>query len=231
MRLFQILLLMSLIHSALPAQETVVLLHGLARSPNSMHKMEVALEDAGYSVLNLDYESRHHTIEKLAETVGQEIREGTQSATRVHIVTHSLGGILVRQIQASAPIPNLGRVVMLSPPNQGSEVVDKIGGSWIFRKVNGPAGQQLDTDTNSFVNQLAPIDFECGVLTGDRTINWINSLMIPGKDDGKVSVDSAQIEGVSAFKVVHATHPFIMKKKAVIQEVIHFLKTGAFQKS
>ncbi|MFT5837210.1 MAG: triacylglycerol lipase [Candidatus Azotimanducaceae bacterium] len=134
-------------------------------------------------------------------------------------------------MQASAPIPNLGRVVMLSPPNQGSEVVDKIGGSWIFRKVNGPAGQQLDTDTNSFVNRLAPIDFECGVLTGDRTINCINSLMIPGKDDGKVSVDSAQIEGVSAFKVVHATHPFIMKKKAVIQEVIHFLKTGAFQKS
>jgi len=193
-----------------------------------MHKMEVALEKEGYAVHNLNYDSRHHTVEKLAETVGQEINEVTSSAPRVHIVTHSLGGILVRQIQAHDPISNLGRVVMLSPPNRGSEIVDKIGHWWLFTKINGPAGQQLGTDTESLVNQLAPIDFECGVLTGDRSINWINSLMIPGKDDGKVSVQSAQVEGVSAYKVVHVTHPFIMKKKSVIEDVVKFLNSGNF---
>ncbi len=231
MRLLQILILMSLIQSALPAQETVVLLHGLARSPRSMHKMEVALIDADYAVLNLGYDSRHHTIEKLAETVSQQIQAGTASATRVHIVTHSMGGILVRQMQAVAPLSNLGRVVMLSPPNQGSEVVDKIGDTWIFRKVNGPAGQQLGTDSDSFVNQLPPIDFECGVLTGDQSINWVNSCMIPGKDDGKVSTQSAKTEDLADFKVHHVTHPFIMKKKAVIDDVIRFLKTGKFKRS
>jgi esterase/lipase len=219
---------MSLIHSTLPAQEHVVLLHGLARSPHSMQKMASALEAEGYVVHNLSYDSRHHSIEVLADEVGQRIRECTASASRVHVVTHSLGGILVRQIQETDPVPNLGRVVMLSPPNEGSEVVDQIGDTWIFKKVNGPAGQQLGTSSDSFVNQLGAIDFECAVITGDRSINWINSLMIPGKDDGKVSVESADFEGVSAFKVVHVTHPMIMKKKTVIEDVIRFLKSGAF---
>ena len=228
-RLFTLLLL--LMTTQLPGQETVVLLHGLARQPASMKKMARALEAQDYRVLNLGYDSRHHTIEKLAETVGRQIREATASDTRVHFVTHSMGGILVRQIQATAHIPNLGRVVMLSPPNQGSEVTDRIGHWCLYQKINGPAGQQLGTAPESFVNQLPDIDFECGVLTGDRSINWINSLMIPGKDDGKVSVESAQVEGMAAFKVVHATHTFIMKKQSVIENSIHFLKTGAFQHS
>ncbi len=225
-----LLIIMSLLHSNLSAQEEhVVLLHGLARTPHSMKTMEAALTAEGYAVHNLDYDSRHHTIEVLAKTVGQQIRESTASAPRVHIVSHSLGGILVRQIQATAPIPNLGRVVMLSPPNKGSEVVNKIGHWWLFKKINGPAGQQLGAEGESFINQLADIDFECAVLTGDRSINWINSMMIPGKDDGKVSTESAQTEGVTAFKVIHVSHPYIMKKKAVIDEVIHFLENGTLQ--
>jgi len=228
MRFLYLLILMSLTHSTLLAQEHVVLLHGLARSPHSTQKMGVALEREGYVVHNLDYDSRHHTIEKLAESVSQQIRKYTASAPRVHVVTHSLGGILIRQIQATDPIPKLGRVVMLSPPNAGSEVVDKIGHWRLFQKVNGPAGQQLGTASDSLVNQLPAIDFKCGVITGDRSINWINSLMIPGKDDGKVSTESAEIEGIAEFKVVHATHPFIMKKKCVIKDVVKFLKTGVF---
>ncbi|MGZ0708074.1 esterase/lipase family protein [Coraliomargarita sp. W4R53] len=220
---------MSLIPSTLPAQEHVILLHGLARTASSMQKMELALTNAGYQVHNLSYDSRHLTIEEQATEVAQQIKTTATSAARVHIVTHSLGGILVRQIQATTPLPNLGRVVMLSPPNQGSEVVDIIGHWWLFQKINGPAGQQLGTRSDGFIKQLPAIDFECGILTGDRSINWINSLMIPGKDDGKVSVTSAQSKGTAAYKVMHVTHPYIMKKKAVIQEVLHFLKTGTFQ--
>lgn len=229
MRFLYLLFIMSLTHSTLPAQDHVVLLHGLVRSSRSMQKMEVALQKEGYVVHNLDYDSRHHSIEQLAESVGQQISAKTEAATRVHFVTHSLGGILIRHIQATAPIPKLERVVMLSPPNRGSEVVDKIGHWWLFRKINGPAGQQLGTRSDGFINKLPAIDFDCGVLTGDRSINWINSLMIQGKDDGKVSVASAQIEGVTSFKAVHATHPMIMKNQSVIKEAISFLKTGAFQ--
>ncbi len=212
----------------LPARETVVLLHGLARTAQSMRPMARALEAHGYRVVNLGYDSRHQRIETLAEDVRGRILEATKGAAPIHVVTHSMGGILVRQIQATAPLPDLGRVVMLSPPNQGSEVVDRIGHSWIFNAVNGPAGRQLGTHPDSFVNQLGPVGFECGILTGDRSINWINSRMIPGPDDGKVSVESARVEGMTAYKVVHATHPFIMRKKSVIRDVVRFLKTGNF---
>jgi len=196
-----------------------------------MEKMAEALESKGYRVVNLGYDSRHHSIETLADDVRHRILTKTNDVEAIHFVTHSLGGILVRQIQATKPLPNLGRVIMLSPPNQGSEVVDRIGDWWFFEKVNGPAGQQLGTAAGSFVNQLPPIDFDCGVITGDRSINWINSCMIPGKDDGKVSIKSAQTDALKAFKVVHVTHPLIMKKKSVIRDVLAFLETGAFNGS
>ncbi|PXA05262.1 alpha/beta hydrolase [Coraliomargarita sinensis] len=212
----------------LPASETVVLLHGLARQPASMQKMAKALEAEGYRVVNFGYDSRHHDIEKLAIDLRPRIQTETQDAERIHFVTHSLGGIVVRHIQATDPLTNLARVVMLSPPNRGSEVVDCIGHWKLFKMINGPAGQQLGTASESFVNKLPPIDFECGVITGDRSINWINSCMIPGKDDGKVSIESTKTEELKAFKVVHATHPMIMKKQSVMKDVIHFLQVGRF---
>lgn len=220
--------LLCLTQSTLSAQEYVVLLHGLTRTPKSMQKMKAALVTEGYTVLNFGYESTRYKIEILADTLRPRIVEATGKSKKVHFVTHSMGGILVRQIQATDPIPNIGRVVMLSPPNKGSEVVDEIGHWRLFQILNGDAGQQLSTNADSFVNQLPAIDFECGILTGNRSVNWINSSMIPGEDDGKVSVESAQIEGMSAFKIIHTTHPVIMKKADVIEDVKQFLKTGAF---
>ena len=211
------------------ANEAVVLLHGLMRQPSSMSKMADALADEGYTVHNLGYPSREFPIEDLAKQVRQEISTLVASKQTVHFVTHSMGGILVRQIQKTDPLPNIGRVVMLSPPNKGSEVVDTIGDWKLFNEANGPAGNQLGTAANGFIAKLGPVNFECGIITGDRSINWINSYIIPGQDDGKVSVESAKVAGMQAYKVVHATHPMIMKKKSVIEEVVQFMKNGSFK--
>jgi hypothetical protein len=196
-----------------------------------MGALQRALQNERYTVHNLGYDSRHHPIPVLAEHVAREIGSRTAGATTVHMVTHSMGGILVRQMEATQPLATLGRVVMLSPPNHGSEVVDRIGHTWIFDQVNGPAGKQLGTAPESFVNQLGPVQFECGVITGDRSINWINSCMIPGPNDGKVSVERARVDGMSAFKVIHATHSFIMSNRKVIADVVSFLKTGEMKVS
>lgn len=223
-----ILLCSLLMTPLLHAHESVVLLHGLARSSKSMSKLAKALKAESYNVVNLNYPSTKYPIEQLAERVRAEIVAQTKEDQTVHLVTHSMGGILLRQIQKTDPLKNIGRVVMLSPPNQGSEVVDKISARWIFKRINGPAGQQLGTQPDGFVASLGPVDFELGVLTGDRSINWINSSMIPGKDDGKVSIESAKVEGMQAYKIVHATHPMIMRKRAVIEAIIHFLQNGQF---
>jgi hypothetical protein len=217
--------------AAAVASEGVILLHGLCRTDRSMAPMASALESAGFVVVNVDYPSRTATVETLAETVITNALADPKLATvtRVHFVTHSLGGILVRQHLKGAHVARLGRVVMLAPPNQGSEVVDKLGDIGLFEAINGPGGNQLGTGSNSLPNRLGKVDFELGVIAGDRSINWINSLaMINGRDDGKVSIQRTRIEGMKDHLVIHASHPFIMRDTQAIAETIRFLSTGAF---
>jgi hypothetical protein len=193
-----------------------------------MARLEKYLSVRGYRVVNIDYPSRKHRIDELAKMVRQEVVANTTNGEKIHFITHSMGGIILRTIQQNDPLPNLGRVVMLSPPNQGSEVVDALGNLSLFGFINGPAGREIGTDEQSVPRQLGKIDFELGVITGDRSINWINSLLIPGKDDGKVSIERARIEGMADFRVEHVSHPFIMKDEKVMKECLHFLRNGFF---
>lgn len=212
----------------LMANECVVLLHGLARTSNSMDEMASFLSDQGYHVINIDYPSRKHQISELADIVRAEIILKTTDTEKIHVITHSLGGIILRYIQKYEPLSNIGRVVMLAPPNHGSELVDKLADISFFQMLNGPAGSQLGTAPDSLCKELGPVHFELGVITGDWSINWINSLIIPGKDDGKVSIENAKIEGMRDFLVMHTTHPLIMQNKLVQSQCLHFLQNGRF---
>jgi len=211
--------------------ECVILLHGLARTRSSMEEMQEALQEAGYRVVNYDYPSREKTIEELAGSVIPAALAACDKGgpvTTIHFVTHSLGGILVRYFLSQQPIDKLGRVVMLSPPNQGSEVINELGDMPGFYWLNGPAGQQLGTESDSVPNSLGPADFPLGIITGDRSINLILSTLIPGPDDGKVSIEDAKLEGMTDFLVVHHSHPFIMEQELVIEQTIYFLRQGRF---
>lgn len=208
----------------------VILLHGLARSAVSMGKLETRLADAGYVVVNIDYPSRTAGIGKLSEEVINTALADPRlrSCEKIHFVTHSLGGILVRAYIAKFQITKLGRVVMLGPPNQGSEVVDRIGPWKLFKCINGPAGGELGTGPDSLPNRLGPVDFDLGVIAGNRSINWINSTMIEGPDDGKVSVERTKVAGMKEHVVFRVTHPMMMKNRAVIDATLRFLATGSF---
>lgn len=179
----------------------------------------------------MDYPSRTAPVERLSEWAIAPAVTACQrdGATTIHFVTHSLGGILVRSYLARHTIPELGRVVMLGPPNQGSELVDKLGTLWFFKRINGPAGDELGTEVHSVTCRLGPANFCVGVIAGNRSINWINSCLIPGPDDGKVSVARARLEGMTDFVVVPATHPFLMRNRTVIRQTLAFLQTGRFE--
>lgn len=227
-------LLMSVISPFAASQESagnIVLLHGLARTADSMNSMEKQLNEIGYEVCNIDYPSRKHRIEQLTHKfVIPEIQKCfADPQVPVHFVSHSLGGIIVRQIAAEHQQIDIGRVVMLSPPNQGSEVVDKLGTWGLFEWINGPAGKQLGTAENASPRQLGAATFELGVITGNRSINLILSTLIPGPDDGKVSIENAKLDGMQDFLVVEQAHPFIMGNALVQSQTIHFLKNGHFQ--
>jgi pimeloyl-ACP methyl ester carboxylesterase len=144
--------------------QCVILLHGLGRTDRSMNVMAEALASAGYATSNLDYPSRDAPVEKLAlDAIPRGLgRCRALEARRIHFVTHSMGGILVRYYLSQKSIAELGRVVMLSPPNQGSEVTDALQDTAFYQWHNGPAGQQLGTGSDSFVLQLGPVDYPVG---------------------------------------------------------------------
>jgi hypothetical protein len=222
-----------LLSHPLEAREDVILLHGLCRTSRSMSVMARALTQAGYNVHNVDYASRSKSIQQLGEdVVGRATADCERDgAVKINFVTHSLGGILVRSYLANHSVPALGRVVMLGPPNQGSEVVDKLGGWWLFKKINGPAGDELGTGKDSMPNRLGAANFCVGIIAGNRTINWINSLMIPGSDDGKVSVARTRLAGMTDHIVIPSAHPFLMRNATAIRQTIYFLRNGKFDRA
>lgn len=212
--------------------EAIILLHGLSRTGRSMNKASRRLAEFGYKMINLDYPSRHHDIRFLAlKYIGQALSEcDSEKVKRIHFMTHSLGGILVRYYLSINTIEKLGRVVMLAPPNQGSEIVDKLGAWRLFKVFNGLAGLQLGTDLASVPNNLGVLNFQAGIIAGDKTINPFLSLLIPGANDGKVSVNRSQAEGMRDFIVVPSPHPFIMQSDYVIQQALYFIQKGQFSK-
>lgn len=212
------------------AADCAILLHGLARTPASLDRIADALEARDYQVINAGYPSRSDIIETLA---GPAIEQGlaaceSAAAEPVNFVTHSMGGILVRYFLEHNSIEGLHRVVMLAPPNQGSTVVD------VFRQVpgytllNGPAGLQMGTGKDSVPLQLGPVEFELGVIAGNRTINLILSQFLENPDDGKVSVAATRVEGMCAFVELPVTHALMMRNDTVIEQVLSFLESGRF---
>ncbi|MDI1230838.1 MAG: alpha/beta fold hydrolase [Methylobacter sp.] len=210
--------------------EAIILLHGLARTSRSMNKAAKLLAAYGYQIVNVDYPSRSADISLLAQKyLAQALKQcDVKGVKKIHFLTHSMGGILLRGYLASRSIDKLGRVVMLAPPNQGSEVVDKLGGWRLFYTLNGPAGLQLGTGKDSMPNQLGPVNFQLGIIAGSKSINPLLSRLIPGINDGKVSVSRAQVAGMQDFIVMPYSHPFIMRRVAVIEQALHFIQQGYF---
>lgn len=212
--------------------ECVILLHGMGRTYRSMHSLEQALESRGYYVANIDYPSTEFGIEDLA---AQAVSDGisvceAKGSNVVHFVTHSLGGIITRHYLETNHLDTLGRVVMLGPPNQGSEVTDALADTLFYRYAFGPAGQQLGTGADSFVNSLGPVSYPVGVIVGSEAAFFDRyfSDIIPGKDDGKVSVERAKVKGMTDFLVLPYAHPYIMEEDEVIFQTLHFLNHGSF---
>jgi len=210
--------------------ETVILLHGLGRTRWSLWRVEQTLRRDGYYVINLTYPSREQSVEKLAQDFLAPLIAAQDAAPRLHFVTHSLGGIILRCYLRDHAVANLGRVVMLAPPNAGSELTDRLQSTWLYRTVNGPAGQQLGTaGLPAALGPWPGSAGQLGIIAGDRSLNPLFSLWLPGPSDGKVTVARARLEGMTDFLTVHSSHTWLAWRREVSSQVEAFLRSGRFR--
>ena len=213
-------------------QECVVLLHGLGRTAHSMKRLEWNLARHGYEVLNVSYPSRRFSVEQLADEYLHPAiaRRISRPASKIHFVTHSMGGIVLRQYLLNHTIENPGRVVMLAPPNQGSEIVDHLKRATVGRWILGPGGCQLDSSPNGLPKRLGAVCFNLGVIAGDRSLNPLFSRILPGPDDGKISVESTRVAGMKDFLVVPNSHTWMPWRTKTISQVLNYLRSGEFNR-
>ena len=208
----------------------VILLHGIGRGASSLSSLASRLDTAGYRPLNLDYPSRSRDLAELADWLQARAGAWCERQARVHFVTHSMGGLLARAFVARHRPRRLGRIVMLAPPNQGSEIADLLVATRAYRAVFGPAGAQLGTRRDAAtLALLAPSDCEIGIIAGSRALDPAGWAYLPKPNDGKVTVAATQLEGMADHIVVPATHSFIMRHPAAIRATLDFLRDGRFR--
>ena len=211
-------------------RDIVVLLHGLGRTETAMWRLADRLEDGGYRVERIGYHSLRDTPEEILEDIGRQIDACCIGASpKLHFVGHSLGGLLIRAYLTDHDIANLGRVVLIASPSTGSEMVDNLRHRWWFQ-VLGPMAQTLGTDGGSFPKTIGPPDYPLGVIAGKTTGND-NEDLLPGDDDGLVSVESTKVAGMTDFVVVDSSHWALRYDETAARHVLNFLETGQFDRS
>ena len=216
--------------AAADPRECVVLLHGVGMGAWVMQPLADALEAAGYRPINLSYPSRKMPIEQIAgEWLPVKLREGgAAAAPRVHFVAHSMGSLVTRLYLRDHRPANLGRVVMLGPPNHGSAAADRSSQSALLRALMGVNLPRLGTGETAIARQLGPADFEVGVIAGKSALNLLFRKDLGTEHDGAVTVESARLEGMRDFIVLPHSHTVMLWRSAVHAQVLAFLRDGRF---
>lgn len=209
--------------------ETVILLHGFARSNTAMWLLAKRLQDAGYKVERVGYDSLQSDPEEILKDVSHQIEACCLELKRpVHFVGHSLGGLIIRAYLGTHKMHHMGKVVMIGTPNKGTPLVDIFKDSW-WMQFAGPTVNKLGTDKNSFPNTLPTPDYPLGIIAG-VTENGFLSSRIPGQDDGLVPVNSTFLQGMNDFIILETNHTMLRYNEKVAFQTIEFLKRGRFSK-
>jgi pimeloyl-ACP methyl ester carboxylesterase len=207
----------------------VIVLHGIFRTYRSMRALAGFIEKSGFRVLNLGYPSTKHPIEKLSDIIHNDIGQfASQINGKLHFVGYSMGGLLIRAYLKKYRPEKLGRVVMIGTPNKGSEVADFLQNIKLYRWLYGPAGKQLITKQNDFLHHFGKVDYELGIIAGNKPVDFISSRIIGRPNDGKVSIESTKLDGAKEHILLPCSHTFFPSNKQMWKQVVSFLNTGQF---
>ena len=241
MRLIQQVIILIILFAFVSAQNTsspentinrkdfVYVLHGLGQGKWSMKLLALRLNKAGFIVERIGYKSINRSPQDILQDVTTQINASLPDTNyTVHFVGHSLGGLIIRAYLDSNRIVNLGRVVLIGTPNQGTPFVDKYHDSW-WMKLLGPMSRALGTDENSFPNSIASPYYPVGIIAGiTEIIN--NEKTIPGQDDGIVPLESTKLEQMTDIIIIKTHHAMLPKSRTVAEQTIALLRNGHFKK-
>ncbi len=211
--------------------ECVVLVHGLWRSGFAMRSIANNLETYGFHTISIDYPSTEAEIPELTQ---QHIPQGIEhckanGAKQIHFVTHSMGGILVRQYLQSNHLPQGSKVVMLSPPNQGSKLSEKFGESWWYQWAAGPAASSLTQKESGIINQLREVSEPVGIIAAYREWSLWPDSWLPQPNDGTIAVESMRLSEMDDFILMNSGHATMRYQDDIQRQIRHFLVNGYFE--
>ena len=214
----------------LPAMsgKAVVCIHGIVRSSKSFLRMSERLKQEGYSVFGFDYPSTRIPITEAADYLHSAL-ESLEGIDEINLVVHSMGGLVVRCYLAKHKDERLRRMVMLGVPNQGAEMANICRGLFAYQLIFGPAGAQLVCGESGLCCELPTPEFEFGIIAGARGSDSGWNPLIPGDDDGTITVASTRLPGAADFATVHCLHSFLMNDRTAIDYSVRFLQTGRFR--
>lgn len=205
----------------------VIYLHGIGRTSRSMAPIANGMPKDGYVHVLLEYPSTRVPIEKCSEYL-HSVVESLTDVSEISFVTHSMGGLVVRRYLRDHADPRLRRLVMLGTPNSGAEMADMLRSNFVFKAVLGPAGQELVTDPQGTIKSLPTPSIPFGVIAGGAGNEKGYSPLLPGDDDGTVTVASVRLPGAVDFLRVPRLHTFLMSDETAIAAVRHFIEHGRF---
>jgi len=217
--------------------KAVIVLHGLAHSRTAMNELAKYLEEkGGYAVVNVGYPSTRGAIADHARSLGRVI-ENLDGVEEINFVAHSMGNIVIRCYLAQQTDPAGGRqpdrrikrFVMLGPPNQGSEAATALADNELFKALLGQAGQELGREWVWLAGNLATPRCEFGIVAGGLGNEHGFNPLLPGDDDGVVTVESTRLEGAKDFVVVPVLHLPLIYSQRVQEYTLRFLQTGRFR--
>jgi triacylglycerol lipase len=212
-------------------RETVVVLHGVALNRLICLRLEWALERAGYDVINVSIPSRRVLVSELGDVWLPTLlrTRGTAQSPRLHFVTHSMGGLIVRRTLEHERPANLGRVVMIGPPNRGSELADHLSQSRFWRWLIGVNLRRLGTGPEAFWRELKPsVEYPVGIIAGTRFLNPLGAFHLPKPHDGAVSLLSTHLDGETEHLEQPYSHTGLLFRAATARHTISFLRSGHF---
>lgn len=208
--------------------EAIIFIHGMGRKHHSFRKLQKEAKRRGYITYNQTYSSTKQKVEYSSKQYIEKALDSLKvhAPTKVHFVTHSLGGILIRYYLSHYTIKNLGAIAMLAPPNQGSHITERYKNLFWYKTATGVAGQQLGISNNQLLKSLKPINTKLLIIAGSRSSDpWFNSVF-DEPHDGKVSVRATKLAEPHKHITVDAGHTFIMNNAEVQKHIFEFLSNA-----